>query len=72
MDKKPGAVGALDLSLRGKIEKDPRVPAHTATARARDDIGVEVDDFKRLHRIQFTFVEKHERPWAPLTPSARG
>jgi len=45
---------------------------YTTAARARDDIGFDVDDFERLHRVHFTFTEEHERPRAPLTPSARG
>ena len=72
MDEKPRAVGALDLSLRGKIDIDPGMATYATAARARDYIGFDVDDFERLHRVHFTFAEEHERPRAPLTPSARG
>jgi len=45
---------------------------YATAAGARDDIGFDVDDFERLHRVHFTLAEKHKRPCAPLTPPARG
>jgi hypothetical protein len=34
---------------------------HATTAVASDDVGFDINDFERLHRVCFTFREKLER-----------
>ena len=57
VDKKTGAIRALDLPVVSKVEKDPGMAERPAAAIAGRDRLVNVDGFERAHmRLEMVWV----------------